>query len=170
MSKHVQAEFHRPLEIEHIPPSGCTEYLVANAAECAALATRLRLPRLHGLRARLRAERLRAGGAMVTGELTADIEQNCVVSLEDFRSTVTFPIERIFLPAKEIPDDDSAEADADPVVEGKIDLGELVTETLSLNLDAYPRKPGARFDSPDDAEETPSSPFAELRKLTSAGG
>jgi uncharacterized metal-binding protein YceD (DUF177 family) len=170
MSKHTQPELHRPLEVEHIPAGGCTEYLVADAAELAALATRLKLPRLHGLRARLRATRLRTGGAAVAGELTADIEQTCVVTLEDFRSTVTCPVDRIFLPPKEIPDDDSAEADADPVIEGRIDLGELVTETLSLNLDAYPRKPGARFEGPAREDETPPSAFSELARLKSASG
>jgi uncharacterized metal-binding protein YceD (DUF177 family) len=170
MSKHPQTEFHRPLEVDHIPQGGCTEYLTADAGELAALARRLKLPRLHALRARLNAERLRAGGASVSGALTAEIEQKCVVTLEDFRSTVTCAVERIFLPAKEIPDDDSEEADADPVIEGKIDLGELVTETLALNLDPYPRKPGAEFTQPGADDEPRGGAFSELRKLKSAGG
>jgi uncharacterized metal-binding protein YceD (DUF177 family) len=170
VSKKHQPEFHRPIEVEHIPPGGCTEYPIADEAELAALAARLKLPRLFDLRARLKAERLRAGGAMVSGELTADVAQTCVVTLEEFRSTLSFPVERIFLPPKEIPDDDSEEADADAVVEGRIDLGELVTETLSLNLDPYPRKPGAQFDGADKERETPSSAFAVLEQLRSAGG
>jgi uncharacterized metal-binding protein YceD (DUF177 family) len=170
VSKHPQPEFHRPLEVEHIPQGGCTEYLMADESELAALATRLKLPRMHSLRARLNVERLRAGGATVNGELTAEVEQTCVVTLDDFRSIVALPVERVFLPQREIPDDDSEEADADPVIEGKIDLGELVTETLSLGLDPYPRKPGAQFEGPSREDESPSSAFAELRKLKSPAG
>lgn len=170
MSKKTRTEFHRPIEVEHLPPGGYSEYLTAEEAELAALAVRLKLPRFFGLRARLKVERLRAGGAMVSGELTADVAQTCVVTLEDFRSTLTFPVARIFLPPKEIPDDDSEEADADPVIEGRIDLGELVTETLSLNLDPYPTKPGAAFEEPRPESESSSSAFAVLEQLKSAGG
>jgi uncharacterized metal-binding protein YceD (DUF177 family) len=170
VSKKPQPEFHRPIEVEHIPPGGCIEYLTAGEAELTALAARLKLPRVFDLRARLKAERLRAGGAMVSGELIAEVAQTCVVTLEDFRSTLTFPVERIFLPAKAIPDDDSEEADADPVIEGRIDLGELVTETLSLSLDPYPRKPGAAFEGLRPEHESSSGAFAALGQLKSAGG
>jgi hypothetical protein len=92
MSKSVQSEFPRPLEVDHIPIGGCTEYLVADAKELAAIARRLELPRLHALRARLRVDKSREGGAKVEGELTADLDQTCVVTLEDFRSSMTFAV------------------------------------------------------------------------------
>jgi uncharacterized metal-binding protein YceD (DUF177 family) len=170
VSKKPRPEFHCPIEVEHVPPGGCTEYLTADETELAALAVRLKLPRLLSLRSRLRVERLRAGGATVSGELTADVAQTCVVTLEEFRSTLTFPVARVFLPPKEIPDDDSEEADADPVIEGRIDLGELVTETLSLNLDPYPKTPGAQFEAPSAESKPSASAFAVLEQLKSAGG
>ena len=37
------------------------------------------------------------------------------------------------------------EDDADPIENGWIDLGEVVAETLALDLDPYPRKPGEAF-------------------------
>jgi len=33
----------------------------------------------------------------------------------------------------------------DPIINGQIDLGALAAEFLVLNLDLYPRKPGATF-------------------------
>jgi len=44
-----------------------------------------------------------------------------------------------------------------------IDLAAYVVEHLSLELDPFPRKPGAVFEPP--AEEGSASPFAVLRKL-----
>jgi len=47
--------------------------------------------------------------------------------------------------------DNDQEDDADPIENGWIDLGEVVTETLALDLDPYPRKPGEAF--PGHVEE-----------------
>ncbi len=33
----------------------------------------------------------------------------------------------------------------DPIVNGRIDLGQLAAEFLALGLDPYPRKPGVEF-------------------------
>ena len=48
---------------------------------------------------------------------------------------------------------------------GWIDLGEVVAETLALDLDPYPRKPGEAFPGhveDDGAEAKAPSPFAVL--------
>lgn len=159
-------EFSRPLEVARIPKLGSHEKLSADARECSALAKRLKLPALHTLTADLKVKPWRGGGFKVTGELKADLDQESVVSLEAFRSTVVFPIERYFMNTH--PNDDhDAEADIDPIINGVIDVGEVVAETLALELDPYPRKPGEEFASSftDDAEavvEKPN-PFNVLR-------
>lgn len=56
----------------------------------------------------------------------------------------------------------------DPITDGKIDLGTLASEFLTLGLDPYPRKPGVSFEPPgglgvDAAAD--ESPFSILRKL-----
>jgi uncharacterized metal-binding protein YceD (DUF177 family) len=54
---------------------------------------------------------------------------------------------------------------------GAIDLGELAAEELALNLDPYPRKPGAELAAelgsvqPENEQRSGDSPFAALRKL-----
>ena len=62
------------------------------------------------------------------------------------------------------------------MVDGKIDLGALVTEFFALGIDPYPRKPGAdlaaiashipnlELDGPTGIEEK-ISPFSSLSKL-----
>jgi hypothetical protein len=50
----------------------------------------------------------------------------------------------------------------DEIVDGRIDLGALASEFLTLALDPYPRKPGAAFEPPVDPDDD-GSPFSGLR-------
>ncbi len=160
-----EPEFSRPLEVARIPAGGSTEKIVATTEECARLAKRLDLPAIHELKAELFAKPWRGGGLKVTGEIIADLEQVSVISLEAFRHDARLPVERYFLPRPPAEDDSEAN-DIDAIVGGHIDLGEVVAETLALELDPYPRKPGETFPSTDDAEEeTQSRAFSGLAAL-----
>jgi hypothetical protein len=150
-----KTEFSRPLPVDRVPRKGSHEHVKADAAECAALARRFNLAALHAFSARLLAAPWRGGGLKVTGTVEADLEQTSVISLEPFRRSVSFPVERFFLPPKEA--GDAAEDDADPIVNGVVDLGEIAAETLGLELDPYPRKPGESFDAPED-DAAPNQP------------
>jgi hypothetical protein len=94
------------------------------------------------------------------------VTQTCVVSLEPFEAEVVEPIDVKFLPAgttkpaAALPEE---EEDTDEIVDGRIDLGALASEFLTLGLDPYPRKPGAAFVAPVAAEDQASS-FAPLDK------
>ena len=158
-------EFSRPLAVDRVPAGGSHEKLEADAKERAALALRLAVPALHMLKAEVRAIPWR-GGLKVAGELTADLDQVSVVSLEPFRNSQRIAVERYFLPAGSVRGE--AEAEADPIVKGAVDLGELIAETLALELDPYPRKPGEHFAGHIEFDEKPDAkalPFAALSKL-----
>ena len=59
----------------------------------------------------------------------------------------------------------------DVIVEGRIDLGLLTAEALSLSLDPYPKKAGVAFEAPDEPAADPEeSPFAVLARLKTDGG
>lgn len=165
--KQAVPEFSRPLKVDRVPRGGSFEKLAADAKELKALARRLDVPALHSLTAGLRASPWRGGGLKLEGELTVDLDQVSVVSLESFRSSVTFPLLRYFLP--EGAASQAEEEDADPIINGHVDLGETVAEVLALELDPYPRKPGEDFASAPEPEEPPEppreSPFAGLSKL-----
>ena len=162
-------EFSRPLIVDRVPRKGSHEIFAAEMKECSALALRFGLPAIHALKAHLVATPWRGGGLKVTGDFTVDLEQLSVVSLEPFRESYTIEVERYFLPPKIAID--GIEEDAEIIENGEVDLGELVAETLSLELDPYPRKKGEEFadhEESDDASETKSekpSPFANLIKL-----
>lgn len=157
-------EFSRPLQVDRVPKLGSTEKLSAEPAELQALAKRFKIPVLHSLSAEIRATPWRGGGMKLEGHITADLEQVSVISLEAFRETVSVPLARYFLPHGAVVDNQQ-EDDADPIDNGWIDLGEVVAETLALDLDPYPRKPGEAFPGhveDDGAEAKAPSPFAVL--------
>lgn len=159
-----QLEFSRPLQVDRVPKLGSTEKLSADPEELKALARRFKIPALHALTAEIRATPWRGGGMKLEGHITADMEQVSVVSLEPFRETVSVPLARYFLPHGAVVDNEQ-EDDADPIDNGWIDLGEVVAETLALDLDPYPRKAGEAFPGhvEDDGEDAKvPSPFAAL--------
>ncbi len=153
--------------------------LVATPAECEAVARELGLEAVRSLRGKLTVLRQARGVLQVEGEVQADIEQICVVTLEPFDSKVVEPVSIKFAPeaapgapprkvdvaeAVEVSMDDDP---PDPIINGRVDLGAVVVEFLSLALDPYPRKPGVAFETGVVAEEEPvaESPFAALAGL-----
>ena len=162
--KQLVNEFSRPLQVDRVPALGCHERLAADEKECAALARRLGLPKIHSLGGLLKAVPWRGGGLKVTGTLNARVDQVSVISLETFTSDLEFAVERYFLsPRAGNPAD---EEDVDIIENGSVDLGEILAETMALELDPYPRKAGEVF---NDIEEPPEpkkvSPFTALSKL-----
>lgn len=61
--------------------------------------------------------------------------------------------------------------DPEPVIDGKIDLGELTTQYLCLAMPPYPHKEGVRYDIGDDDEAAINAsrklknPFAKLEAV-----
>ncbi|HWG03406.1 MAG TPA: DUF177 domain-containing protein [Beijerinckiaceae bacterium] len=152
---------------------------VADEAEREALATALGLPAVTGLSAEFKLVRRTGGRIHATGHLSATIIRICVVSLDPFETEVSEPIDVIFASEAESEatrrrlreghdiSDATPEAEPpDPIIDGQIDLGVLATEFLALGLDPYPRKPGADFIAPREADSAGDSPFTVLGQLT----
>ncbi len=168
--------FSRPFEVARVRDEAVEVAVAAEAAERDALARIDGLVGIDRLEAELRIAREGRSGVRVTGNVRATIRQTCVVSLEAFESDVVEPVEVHFLPEADVialeaarpKGDDADEGDhdlPDPIVGGRIDLGALAAEFLSLGLDPYPRKPGAAFELSAAEETAPVSPFAALGRL-----
>ena len=162
--KQVVYEFSRPLQVDRVPALGCHERLAADEKECAALAKRFDLPRIHSLGGLLKVVPWRGGGLKITGTLNARVDQVSVISLETFTSDLEFASERYFLSPRA--GQPTAEEDVDVIENGIVDLGEILAESMALELDPYPRQEGEIF---NDIEEQPESvkvsPFTGLAKL-----
>ena len=112
-------------------------------------------------------------GVELTGRFKAVVEQVCGVSLEPFQQPVQGDLEVRAVPegsanaaafeGGELALDLDAPDAPDVLESDAIDVAAYVVEHLALELDPFPRKPGATFDyQPPEAE---ASPFAALAKL-----
>lgn len=161
--KPVINEFSRPLAVDRVPANGCYERIVAEPSECEAVAKRIGVTLIHTLSALVKADPWRKGIKM-TGTLDVDLERESVVSLEQFRQSLRYEFTRYFMPSSATVPEEAE--DIDLIENGQIDMGEIVVETLALELDPYPRKPGEQFKAVDAAAEPkPASPFAALSRL-----
>lgn len=128
-----------------------------------------------------------SGTIHVTGQFYCTITQNCVVTLEPFDTELSEAVEgwfadkenRVsFAAAKkerevvkshaEVEILDESE-DPEAIIEGRIDLGELVAQHISLTIPLYPRKDGVKYEVGDDNfeidEKSPlrKNPFEALK-------
>ncbi len=171
-------EFSRPIQVTELAGQRVFD-LKADAEERAKLATRFGLDALDRFVARV-VVRPVAGNVTVdlSAHFEADVVQTCVVTLEPVRSTIAGDFEAIFSSTVHLEEEgDSVDIDPEapeppePIVDGKIDLGEVVAERLGLEIDPFPRAPGAEFKGftvGADAQERPverRNPFAALAKL-----
>jgi uncharacterized metal-binding protein YceD (DUF177 family) len=166
-------EFSRLIPVDRVPETGLEERIEADDSERAALAQRFDLPEIRKFAGDFQIAPWRRGRIHVAGTVTAEVVQRCVITLDPFPVELAFPLERFFIAEGTRRDHvEELEGDEPDIVNGgAIDLGELAAEELALNLDPYPRKPGAELAAeiadvqPENVQRTADSPFAALRKL-----
>jgi uncharacterized metal-binding protein YceD (DUF177 family) len=145
----VVSEFNRPIRIDRLGAVPHEVTIEADEAERAALARRFGLVVIDRLDAAL--SLVRADETVTaSGTLHAAVTQSCIASGDPVEAIVDVPFEIVFSPEPEgHPGSDEetelSEAECDVVFYSgaAIDIGEAVAETLALNLDPWPRAPGA---------------------------
>lgn len=173
-------EFSRPISIDALDDGDNRFDISADDEEREALARRFDILSIERLEASLRLVP-GMGGIRIDlhGTITADIHQACVITLKPVPTTIEAAFDRAFgpqdsySPGTEImisPDEDDP---PDPIISGTIDVGEVVAEELSLQLNPFPRSADAAFDgyssdgdgaSIDEPIEGPFARLAELKK------
>lgn len=177
----MNAEFSRPVSIDTIGGAKRTVSIEADTAERAALAERFGLAAIDSLSADVTLRR-EDGPIAATGTVRADVVQSCIASGLPVPAHVDESFAIAFHPQPERGGEEEIELDAGDMdvvfyEGGAIDIGEAVSETLSLALDPYPRAPeadavlreaGVRREADVEAERRAEaearSPFAVLRK------
>jgi hypothetical protein len=175
---HTDLPFSRPLSVEDLDEYGKTIVVQADSIECDKLAKDIGIEAVRQVRALLAVRREGKSGLHVSGEMRAIVRQICVVSLDRFDAEIIEPIDLHFVPEAEQDEPtrageriDRMDDPPDPIIDGKVDLGQLVAEFLVLGLDPYPRKPGAEFSYGDKPErDRDESAFAVLQKLKKSDG
>ncbi len=177
MTQRPAPEFSLAVAVESLEDGETVIDIEADADERAALARRFGLLALDSLTAKVGLTPVDGGLVRVHGALAAEVTQACVVTLEPVTTRVEASFERLYgATAPEeagglITDADTEES-PEPFTDGAVDVGEAVAEHLALELDPFPRAPGAAFDGfsgrsksvgGDDTGD--AGPFAVLARL-----
>ncbi len=172
------------IDAEKLDGKPLKQTISADEDSRAALSRRLNVEGITALEATLTISPANGGAFEVTGTFTADVTQECVVTLEPISTHIEEPVEGwftdrdktvSFIKARqeretkkghvEVEMLDEREA-PDEMINGHIDLGELVAQHLSLAIDPYPHKEGVSFDVGDDQPvKTGRNPFEALKAL-----
>lgn len=179
-AEHLVGEYHVEVVVEELPRTGRHFILEPDSEIRDALAERFGLLSLSALRGEMHVKAL-AGAPIyrVTGRIEAACEQPCVVTLRPVEQSINEEFELEFAPGVDLPDelDLTLEDDdpCEPIINGKIDLGELLAQQLALALDPYPRASDADLEKiRDEAAKSgrefevnagKASPFGALSKL-----
>lgn len=167
--------------VNNLSGQGREVSLVATAAERVNIAEDCGLAGLERLTAQYTVTKGSGRLVAVQGHISATVIQSCGVTLKPVEEEVEADVALSYTldpRAAEAaaegevivnPDDEDP---PEPVIDGKIDFGAVTLEHLVLNLNPYPRAPGADFDAKtwhDDGEEQPqnekANPFAVLEGL-----
>ncbi len=166
-----------PVPVAEIPETGLFQAIEAKPDVRKAMAELGGLPDIAAVKADLKLLPVKGGTVHVTGRVTGRVTQICVVSLDPVENEVDEDVDVVFAPPSQIReladsmDEDDGESDDDrpdppePIEDGMIDLGKLVTDALFLGLDPYPRKPDAVFQDQVTAPSAEEHPFAALKAL-----
>lgn len=112
------------------------------------------------------------------GRLTANVVQECIITMEPVEATIDEEIQIDLWPSKDVEIAEKlAEEEGrtillegpEPIIDGQIDVGQLAYECLADLLDPFPRKTGAEFESTCSKtakmDTQPNKPFANLDEL-----
>ncbi|MBX3570502.1 MAG: DUF177 domain-containing protein [Rhizobiaceae bacterium] len=170
------------VSVARLPGRGLPVAFEADARQRAALAEVHGLAAVEALRVDLVVSTWKRKGVRVEGKVTADIVQECIVTLEPVPSRLEEAISATFLPeesklgregiglAGEILIDVDGPDSPETFAGDRIDVGALAEEYFGLGIDPYPRKSGVALARSEAEPRPPSGELQEkLRKLFPKG-
>jgi len=177
-----QPEFSRTFEVLALTGKRTEVELQASEAECEALARRFGVERISSLKARVVLTPFASGNKVaMKASFGAEVQQSCVVTLEPLTSRAEGEFMVEFVPGAFVDQAGNVDVNIDeedppePIVDGRIEVGELIAQHLGLEIDPFPRAPGVVFEGfeldggeADGDRGGPPNPFAVLQKLKSS--
>ncbi|MCB1532467.1 MAG: DUF177 domain-containing protein [Alphaproteobacteria bacterium] len=180
----VESEWSHWINVGEIEDTAQVFDIKPDEEQRKALARRLEVEEVKAIGAHITLQR-RGQVIFVQGTVSADVVQNCVVTLEPIETHIEEEFEAWFAdPAQAVPlskarrerdlkkggsEVPMLEESEDPeaIIDGKIDLGELAVQYLSLGINPYPHAEGVEYENPAEAEREASdhrkNPFAALK-------
>jgi uncharacterized metal-binding protein YceD (DUF177 family) len=164
----------RPYDLAKLSQTGTEVTIAAKAEDLPALARWAEVDAVTRFEARIELRKRSLARYDYDAELTADIVQSCVVTLEPVRFHIVRQVHRnLHVVQRRRPPENGGEltlAAGDDDVPEEIDsphfdLAGPLLEELSLAIDPYPRAADVQFEPPAGSEPAPKSPFAVLKQL-----
>ncbi|MCI5060082.1 MAG: DUF177 domain-containing protein [Alphaproteobacteria bacterium] len=183
----MEQEWSHFFDVEELEKKPLKIQLQASPEECADLSKRFGVEEVKSASADLTVTRQGGHIIYVSGTFESMIVQNCVITLEPVETALSDQVEGWFADKEATVSFAAAKRDRDVVqqkgeveildekddpeaiIDGQIDLGELVTQHISLTIPAYPRKEGAEYEQGDAGltvdENSPlrKNPFEALK-------
>jgi uncharacterized metal-binding protein YceD (DUF177 family) len=174
--KHIEPPLQHYFELGGLSQAGAEVTVKAKAEELPGLAEWGGVDSVKLFTATVSLRRLSQSRFSFEAELTVDVVQACVVTLEPVESRISRHIIRELQLAPRLPaeageltlsagDDDVPET----IASLDYDLAAPLLEEYVLAIDPYPRKAGVAFAVPAAPEAPQSSPFAVLKALKDRG-
>jgi len=165
-----------------VPNNGVRKKIIATDKECEEVAKILNVVALRQVKADFAITRWRGAGLKVIADISAEVDQNCVVSLEPVSSGMQEQAEWFFKSEarskKDIDNEAVLQIDplgkdpADLLVEGRVDLWQMLIEHMCLMIDPFKRSASVEFETvynevmdPSAPENSKISPFAILKTM-----
>ncbi len=176
MAEPVNTPWPCEIRLGRVDRSDISFKLEPDAEQRKAIAKQLGLVRLEAFSAEVYLSSW-MDGAEISCRLSARVIQVCSVSADDFEEAIEarFTIHVIPADSEHAPAEEGGELGMDPEADDPpdvleddvIDVSGYVLEHLALELDPFPRKPGAVFENPLPTAEI--SPFAALKAFKTKG-
>ena len=183
-SKSLPSEWSYMFDASSLPETGAALVIAPNADERGALVHRLDLVDIQSLSAQIAVMPDKGGVIHVQGIITARITQKCVTTLAPVITDIKDDFDAWFADVDAVVSFAKAkqsrskneerpilleQEDPEPMIDGQIDLGELVTQFLSLSIPDFPHDDGVMPVGDDPAhserasDDTQTNPFAALK-------
>jgi len=170
--------------IHNLPAPGEALSLSPDAPELKRIAAECDVIAVSSLDATFRLKRWRKNGVIVSGHFSADVEQECIMTLESVHSRLDEHFERQFLPKGstdyKMPEVIDGEMVLDPeandipdlLESNEINLWNILVEEMILAIDPFPRS-DSHIDeitessniAPESGQEPTHKPFSDLKAL-----
>lgn len=146
----INVEFSRIVDVLHVGSKGKYYHYQTTDEENKSLAERYNIVAVKLLSAECNLIPIKKGKYNLAVTFNAEIIQSCVISLEPVEEKITGNFTAILIQESNKTHRESSEIDFDPdeddieyLSSNLVDVGELIAQNLSLEINPYPRKPDA---------------------------
>ena len=184
------SEWFYPFNADNVPATGKTVKIQAAPENLRAIADRIGVVKTTSVEATIHLQPQNGGHILyISGHFKADVVQECVTTLEPITSHIesdfeawyadhdkALPFSRVKHQIKITEEGEEIQMleekdDPEPLIDGQVDLGEVVIQFLSLAIDPYPRKADAPIIenvtlAPEESKATTTlrpNPFSALK-------